>query len=296
MSSVNFLKILRHGNTLEVARYGRPLIRDHLEGRVFTRRKKDETTLKLGFNLQRAKRTIRRAVATTSYYQGRPAFATLTYKKQEYDIQKALSDWRAFTQRMKKFFPDAAYIRVPERHKKDGIHFHMVIFGLPATLPCITKKVSAYKRPIHDCPESRPCERKLRLLAKAWGLGYVDLNVVRRPERIGSYLAKYLTKDAPDWRMFGHHVVSSNLAMHKQLQYARSDGTLWDMSSYKDGDGLWNELETVLAKATTISDRPEAFMTKWLGMCRYSVYEVPKGTIFDDRLAWAERYIKEHGS
>lgn len=279
MSEVNFAKVLRSGTLLEVARYSRPLVRT-FDRKIGPHRDKAEGTLKLGFNLQRAKRNIRRSVAAVSYYEGRPAFATFTFAKQVYDVDSALTEWRSFTQRMKKKFPHVSYLRVPERHKKDGIHFHAVMFGLPATLPCMFKRVSKYKKYIHDCPKDRWCERKTRALASVWGLGFVDLQVSRHPERIGAYLAKYLTKDEPDWRMFGHHVVSKNSEMHKTLVKARTDGTLWDRSTYREGSELLSDLETHLAKATTVSDRRGAFETKWLGTCHYSVYQIPRETVW----------------
>jgi hypothetical protein len=188
-------------------------------------------------------------------------------------MQQAIADWRTFTRRMKKEFPAVSFLRVPERHKSGAVHFHAVLFGLPESLPCITKKMR--NRYIHDCSAARMCERKLRHLASIWGLGFVDLNVVRKPQSIGAYISKYLTKGEPDWSLFGNHVASCNSVFYDELNKARTAGTYWELSSFSSPTGVEIAIDDILPRSSLRQSR--TFITQWLGEARYDVYDIESG-------------------
>lgn len=267
------VKAARYGNRLEVTKYEKPLILGTAP-LVFYRRKRSDLTYKSQANIWRVQRRIRQYVGVLTQSEGDPAFATFTYTKKQYDVHQAIEDWRLFTRRVKRHFPDVAFIRVPERHKDGGVHFHAAMFGLPHDLPCIMVKVN--KRWVHNCEKSRKCERKLRLLAAAWDRGFVDLQKVRDVEAIGRYVAKYLTKGDPDWTLFGNHVATSNQIFRKKIIAARNRGILWELSSHTSPVGLSFALDDALPRAHMRSVR--TFETKWLGMAHHEVYDLDTST------------------
>lgn len=278
---MGFLKVLRHGSTVEIARYSRDLVRPPKGGRVFIRAPRTEQSKKLLQNIQRARRNIRRQVATAVYFKGRPAFATFTYgENKAWTVEKALKDWKEFTYKIRKEYPDVSLIRVFEKHKKGDLHIHCIIFGLPATLPCIVQNKTGY----HNCPASRPCERKLRSMRTIWAHGHVDLAWANKVERAGSYIAKYLTK-GEDWRMFGRHLYSANTALHELVKMAKERGVYWDKSTFKDGQGLEAEVEVLRAYAVELG-MPRVFDTYWLGQCTYQSITIDKA--YQSEVEWAE--------
>jgi len=265
-------KVSRFGNTFEVITFEKPLIRPHRQGHTVIRRKKNSSLrhLKAKKNIWRAKRNIRRHISVATYKLGMPAFATFTYAKPQMDMDSAIADWRNFTRTMKRHYPQVAFIRVPERHKSGAIHFHAIMYGLPEQLPCLTK-LSRHGY-IHACPPTRQCERKLRSLATVWGLGFVDLNVVKKPDAIGVYVAKYLTKGDPDWSLFGNHIASSNSVMLTTLKEARSDGVYYEMSSYKTPYGVAEAIDSMPINCELI--RESTFTTLWLGDAKFQSFRL----------------------
>jgi len=278
-------KVARYGKYIEVVKFEKPLIRPH-NGHGFSRRKKSESTLKLNRNLWRLKRRIRRYIQALSYTQGTPSFATFTYGDgkgggRQYDMKEAIQQWRRFTAKMKRAFPDVAFVRVPERHKDDAVHFHAVLFNMPSTLACEFQKRGRFWT--HACQKTRPCERKLRVLAKLWGHGFVDLQQVRKPESIGAYVSSYLTKGKPDWSLFGNHIASANGVWYQKISAARKAGSLYEASSYSSPTMVRHVLYTLGGKTmedeylgftSTIIRKTREFDTLWLGHARFEVHEI----------------------
>jgi len=266
------VKMARFGNVVEISRFEKPLV---VGGKRFNfvRRKRSKSTLKQLQNLQRVKRGIRRKVAICTQMMGSPAFVSFTYKWKDgpqLDMQKALHDWRVFARRMKRAFPTVAFLRVPERQKSGSVHFHAAVFGLPENLPCIMQKRGKFWT--HSCPDSRQCERKTRVLAKIWTHGFVDAQVVRSPEAIGSYISGYLTKGDPDWSLFGNHLATTNDVMRKKIISARQAGMYWEMSTYRNSVAIGMTLEEMQGRL--ILRKQRMFDTRWLGRCTFEVYFV----------------------
>jgi len=186
-------------------------------------------------------------------------------------MQEAIEDWRLFTRRMKRRFPGAAFVRVPERHKKGDIHFHAAIFGLPTDLPCDMQKKGKYW--IHNCEKNKQCERKTRDLATAWKKGYVDLQKTRKADSIGAYIAKYLTKGDPDWSLFGKHIATFNAVFAESIRAARKAGLLWELNSRRSPVAVDFVLTQDVPRADLRAER--TFGTRWLGNAIHRVYEMP---------------------
>ena len=264
------ITITRFGDTFKVLKFSKPLI---LGGRhaQFSRRFKSKETMKQAQNIFRAKNKINEYITICNYVLGNPAFATFTYgENKQFDMSKAVQDWREFTRKMKVQYPEVAFLRVPERHKKGDVHFHAVMFGLPSDLPCVMVKLG--KRWIHACPPGKLCDRRLRALQAIWGHGFCDLQVARSPEFIGVYLSKYLTKGDPDWTLFGCHVYSPNSKMFEVIRQARKDGIYYRATTFKNPVMVDFALEDL--KDDLILKRSGKFETKWLGTGSYELYKI----------------------
>jgi len=264
-----FVKIARYGARFEITRYERPLVVGHAPS-VYSRRRASDLTFKSQANIRRTQRRLRQNIGALAFTLGEPSFATFTYSDKKYDVVSAIQDWRDFTRRMARHFPSVAFVRVPERHKDGGVHFHAVIFGLDKELPCIMQKMRG--RWIHACPQKRMCERKRRLLAGAWKKGFVDLQKARESEALGPYIAKYLTKNDPDWSLFGMHVATSNTNFRKEVQNAKTAGILFEMNSYKMPVSVDMIIDMMRDWISLRSKR--RFETKWLGWGDQEIYRV----------------------
>lgn len=217
---------------------------------------------------------------------GAPAFCTFTYGEGKayasgkmMDIKQGIEDWRQFTKRFNKAFPEAAFVRVPDRHKSGGVHFHAAIFGLPEQLQCIyqvgfNRKTGKQFR-YHACPESRLCERKTRQLWRVWGKGFVDVQKARKADRIGAYIAKYLSKDNQDWTLFGQHVAQGNSRLHSLMAAARDAGVYYQLSSYSMPGATDTTLQEIREDSRLQPRYVGEFDTRWLGRARYELYEYP---------------------
>jgi len=264
-------KIARYGDFLEVIRFEKPLITSG--GRKnFTHRKRSEITHKITQNIWRAKRRLRRQISACIYLKGRPSFATFTYENPQMDMQKAISEWKQFTRRMKEHAPDCAFVRVPERHKSGAVHFHAVMWGLPTGLPCLKRKQG--NRRVHACPPGRPCERKRRWLRKEWRNGFVDVELVRRENAIAGYMAKYLTKGDPDWTLFGAHVTQGNGAYRELIRTAVKRGIFFELSTFKSPAAVSFVIEDSTEGSSVQVNRE--FDTKWLGKAKYQIWKIPR--------------------
>jgi len=282
VSNEPLTKVSRFGNLLEIIKFSRP----HVPTRRLIspiRRKRSTNTIKWIGNLYRVKRRIRRTIAILTQMMGPPAFVSFTYEQPDglpmLDMQQAIHDWRVFTRRMKRKYPNVAFIRVPERQKSGSVHFHAAMFGLPEDLPCLMK-INPYKNKkkyIHACPPERLCERKVRDLGKLWGKGYVDCQVTRDPEAIGSYISSYLTKGDPDWTLFGNHLATSNDVFKKKIIAARQAGIYWELSTYKQSVAIDYVLEDLKDRIELRKVRQ--FETKWLGDATFEVYFIPSEDI-----------------
>lgn len=145
-------------------------------------------------SLIRAKQNIYRIVHANAFNHGeyKPIFCTLTYKKEQTSLKEARIEFNCFIKRLNYFLQKKVqYICVPEiqkeREKTYGVgvwHFHMVLFNLPFV------PVETFK--------------------SLWSFGSVDLQVAQQINDVGAYLAKYLTKDTYDKRLYGQRAYNTS--------------------------------------------------------------------------------------
>lgn len=79
-------------------------------------------------NVERAKRTLVRTVLANSS-KVRPLFVTLTYRENQCDRDRAVSDVRGFLRDLRETHGDIQYVYTLERQERGAWHCHMLIFN-----------------------------------------------------------------------------------------------------------------------------------------------------------------------
>ena len=130
-------------------------------------------------------------------------FATVTFQQQQRDIRVVIRECQKLFQRLRRHVPDVKFIAVPERHEKGGWHVHLL---LDRELP-LTRGVA---QPYLDSGSVRSASGSWE---KLWKLGLVHQKRLDQGGNLGASIAKYITKNAGDPDLAGHHTAwkSDNL-------------------------------------------------------------------------------------
>ena len=136
-------------------------------------------------NLRRtAQICVRRVHAAIAVF-GVPLLATFTFAGDASDASYANDSLRDFQVRLRRKFPGAQSLFIPELSPRGRIHFHGLLFNVPLHLGDSRQG----KRRLQD-----GTERQTRTLATLWGEGFVDVLQTDGSPALAGYLAKYLTK------------------------------------------------------------------------------------------------------
>jgi len=123
-----------------------------------------------------------------------PILASFTYAENMQSIEFARKDFNAFARALRgSFGSNVRYIAVAEQQRRGAIHFHSLLWGLPAGVV--------------------GTERTTRLVARLWGKGFVDLVQTDGSPKLSTYLAKYFTKQFQSPLFFGKkaYITSRNI-------------------------------------------------------------------------------------
>lgn len=146
-------------------------------------------------SITRAKQSIQAYCKVNSFSW----FVTLTFSSDKdvvanrLDDEETISLFKKWRKAVKRSFPQMVYLAVPEYHKKGGIHFHILVGGLTAQ----DLKLSFYKTMYNKSGEPYDV-----FSVGAWSFGYSTATKIRYPERVSSYICKYLTKQDLDIRFY----------------------------------------------------------------------------------------------
>ena len=254
---MGYNKFIQYGNNLEIYEYEKDII--VLRGRGKHKREIDSDLENLGAdrentfqerqlgkrqdNARRASLAFRRLVACNLGGLARPLLVTLTYGENFTDLAGAYRHFSSFIQSLRhKYGKDFKYVCVPEFQKRGAVHFHALIWGLPAEIFLL--------------------ERKDRTLAGLWGRGFVYLKETDGDEKLSFYLSKYMAKAFVDPRLKNQkcYVASRNVSR----------------PIVGSGFLLWFILENYGADDMPVVDR--TYTTKWLGKGRYRLYKTSNQT------------------
>lgn len=184
--------------------------------------------------VSRARNTMRRLIQTNFDQAGK--LLTLTFRNTEkFDITSlTLCNKRRthFYHNLRAHYPDCKFVAVPEFQKRGAVHYHLVL-----NLPYI---------PVEE-------------VRKLWPYGFVKINKIYNPAKVGWYIAKYLAKNVADPRFHHHRCYSSSLNLDKpRVVY---------------GD----ELEGKVAELNAAGYSPDfttTYYTQWCGETTYSSYNL----------------------
>lgn len=133
---------------------------------------------------------------------GRARFLTVTYPNSRdlrfedpEDFKKAARDFRNLIGELRVLGYQVEYCKACESTKTGRIHIHAIVVGdyLPKCTPRGAHKRGITNRATKECycTEERPC---IQRIAHRFGMGWVDIRVVRNPRHGANYLSKYITK------------------------------------------------------------------------------------------------------
>lgn len=129
-------------------------------------------------HLERARHRIRRLITTNASTEILPMFVTFTFAKNITSVKEANIMWAQHNRKLKKVLGyTPKYLVVIEFQKRGAIHYHCVYFN-------ITSRT-----------------RLRALLGECWGQGIVDVKKIKKIQRLGYYVGKYLRKDIADPRL-----------------------------------------------------------------------------------------------
>jgi hypothetical protein len=178
----------------EKSRRGKARIRITKDGIPFYGRRRADS-------LRRTKTILVRRVLCALEEYGSPILLTLTFSDQKsqgsHDVWVASKALRRFFLRLRVLYPQSATIAVPELSPKYRLHYHCLLFGVP--LSVADKRVARFR--------VSGSERSTRILAKAWGYGFVDAIGTDGNSRLAGYLAKYFTKASLEPLFYGSRLI-----------------------------------------------------------------------------------------
>jgi len=252
---MSYTKVIKYGKTLEIYSYeDSPRPTSRKSRLLATARRNQSLALsreaKVGQEEQRAERrrssarrasmAFRRLVSANLGQPPHPILASLTYAENMAEIGQGRKDFSAFIRHLQKRWGNSiSYIAVPEFQKRGALHFHTLLWGLP--------------------PGLVETERTTRLVASLWKQGFIDLKQTDGNAKISSYLAKYMVKGFKDKRLFGKKAYIASRNIIKPLIFKNTMA--------------WGHLvEHDLSTAEPVIEKE--YMTQWLGMGRYSLYEI----------------------
>lgn len=234
-----YRKLISSGNILEIYEFEKPpntVRRKSRKRRKDTRRYLPSLTRRKD-NIHRLRNTFRRLVWANSGGAIKPTLITQTMYS-VISIQLAYKAFSSFIHFLRsEYGSDFRYVCVPEFQKRGAVHFHSLFWGLPESLVMY--------------------ERDTRLLQRTWGYGYVDVVSTDGSSKLGTYLAKYMSKAMQDSRLLRAkaYVASRNCLRSVQV---RSEAVV----------DLFRE--ALVVDKTLVRDA--TYPTQWLGSCHYQLF------------------------
>jgi len=123
--------------------------------------------------------------ANNGQYPNPPIFLTLTFSDNISHLKVANAYFRAFVRKLNRYLDiKSRYVCVPEFQKRGAVHYHVLFFNLPF---------------IH-----------YTTIQELWGHGFSRIEKTRHIRNMSAYVAKYLSKDTFDKRLYGQRAFFSS--------------------------------------------------------------------------------------
>mgnify|MGYP000358220771 CR=1 FL=1 len=186
-------RLIHYGKHIELFIYEKPKIILSRVGETHTRRFRKDAKRSESSAL-RAKRSLLRLVEANvgQYGDSKPVFATLTQKENQVSLPISNRRFSEFIKRLNyELGMKLKYVAVPEFQKRGSVHFHIVFFNLPF---------------LH-----------VKKFEKIWGYGMTNVQLMKKANRTGAYLAKYFTKAVQDPRLYQKKAYFSSRGLKKPV-------------------------------------------------------------------------------
>lgn len=188
-----YKKAISYGDYWDVMEYN--------EAQIFIKKKREDYTKKMKTerrqdSIYRARMAIYRIIECNIGKWGSypPIFFTLTFEENITDVKQANAQFKLFLQRLKyRLGIKLAYLVVPEFQKRGAVHYHGVFFNLP--------KVSVSE------------------FEQIWGLGFTRIEKTKKIKNIAAYVAKYLTKESFDSRLYGERSYFTSRGLWRPIEH-----------------------------------------------------------------------------
>jgi len=217
-------KAVLSGNIIQVYEYDNPVLigikARNKKGR--SSKAKDEESKK-NYKRQsyyRARSKITRLInANHNRYPGyRSKFVTFTFRDNITDLKYAWKEWDRFLKRLRRYVGYTLhYVVVVEFQKRGAVHFHAIFFDLPYV--------------------------SVHTLAGIWHDGFIKINAIDNISNVGSYVAKYMSKNIDDDRLIGVKCYSCSQGLFKPLEVINSEAD--EVESFLSLDDLKFERDFV---------------------------------------------------
>lgn len=195
--------------------------------------RRDEKALKLS-NIRRSISRARQSIQGYCKVNSFQWFITLTFSSDKSVVSNRLNDdqtlklFKKWRKSVKRSFPEMIYLAVPEYHKKGGIHFHILVGGITAE----QLKLSYFKTKHNKHGEPYDI-----FSVGSWSFGYSTATKIRYPERVSSYICKYITKQDLDIRFYRRSRFYHSANIIKPVVIAwNEDAPLSDVDYFKSED------------------------------------------------------------
>jgi len=285
-----YQKIVEIGNTFEIFTYGR----DPSPKRFTSPKKTDENLrnyirwlrdisdiprVRYRRSIMRASFSFKRIVAC-QLSCGMPVLVSATVYR-HVSIKTGYKYLTQFQQRLRyKYGKKIVCISVPEFQQRGTIHFHILIWGLPADVIYHEAPWESYQgssnyqqkrraRFTEFCIKNgfQPTEaRGQRSIQFLWRRGYLDSTPTDGSQKIIGYLSKYMRKAEGDPRLAGEKSYTTTRNVLRPRSYTSIDALKWD----HEFEG--RDINTFLTKKQLTIQYEKTYSTQWLGEATFRRY------------------------
>jgi len=243
---MGYTRVVQYGDVTEVYEYEKEFHKPrHVrrQSRLQKKRRHDQKPLPRTLrSIKRARDSFFRLVHHNNKFAKSITFATLTFAD-DYSYASNIRSLSKFFAKLRKNVPSfqnspVSYIGVPERTKKNRIHFHLLIYNLP--------------------PSTVQNERTTRYIQRLYGRGYLDLRLAENSSpKIAGYMAKYLAK----------YLSHPDLETRRAYNCSRN---IEKITTY--GSNSFSQYEDLIIDKNTFT-KSASYDTMYLGRCIKSQYK-----------------------
>lgn len=151
-------------------------------------------------------------------------FFTITFKENLTDLKIANLEFKKFIMRLNYYFDKKLrYVFIPEFQKRGAVHYHGVFFNIPY----IDKNK----------------------VQEIWGNGFTRIETTRKIKNISAYVAKYLSKETFDNRLFGQRILMTSRGLIRPVEIY---GT-YEVDTYIENVNIVDEVVIYTNNKTTLT-------------------------------------------